>query len=294
MPHKRSAFIVLVRETDRHVYCVQGTKGNYGVPGGKGEPSDKDDFTVAAREFHEETGAIPPGVRRIEHDKDRIEYVAVSDEDFYPYVAWGDRYHNCAFFYRVVSAEVGRTLPTGKSPDPQGAEQWVFWENIHSIWKNLRNHVRTGISLVQKRDYRILRQDSSSRSNSRPAGSRSNSRLPAGSLGRDGSFAFRAPSVGLSPNEHPPLPQKPSSSETGPPLIRVPHPKPVSPRRTILKRDPDMRRLSPPKVERQKAADMTTEGLALFLQELEVNCTACSAHLSSLPEGRSSAEVPAS
>lgn len=155
LPPKRSAFIVLINEESGQVYCVRGRGGDCGVPGGKGEPVDLDDFTIAAREFLEETGAQPPGTVCLTQEDGRVAYAPLSYREFYSYVAYGDRYHNCTFFYKLLSPEACSNLPVGESPDPQGTERDVEWCRLSDCWHQLRNHVRTGIRFIQGKDPRI-------------------------------------------------------------------------------------------------------------------------------------------
>ena len=141
VPRKRSSFVILVREDDGRVYCVRNSRGELGVPGGKGEPSDADDFAIAAREFAEETGGpLPDGSAGLAA---------------YTYVAYGERHHNCAFFVRRLRRGAAEALPVGASPD-HGAEAEVLWADVHQEWRELRRHVRDGLVMAQVREPLLL------------------------------------------------------------------------------------------------------------------------------------------
>lgn len=156
--HKRSAFVLLVRDSDRRVYCVKGHRDDFGIPGGKGEPQDRDDFTIAAREFYEETGHQLPFTvfKRHTHDEEKIAYEAESPQHFYDYVAYGDVHHNCTFFFKLLDDEIASTLSEGLSPDPQEGESEVAWVDIKEIWERIRMHIQKGIRLVHSKKASIF------------------------------------------------------------------------------------------------------------------------------------------
>lgn len=149
--HKRSCFLFVVRESDRHIYFVR--KGDsYGAPGGKfnfGE--DFNDLFAAVREFEEETGCLPPG---IEHTGK--EYVASCGDEFYNYVSRGDQHHACTYFYRVVPDAECDTLHVGKSPDKEGGEEEVLWFDSAGSWDKVRPHIKKGLSLIRRNEAGVL------------------------------------------------------------------------------------------------------------------------------------------
>lgn len=150
--HKRSAFLFVVRESDRRVYFVR-RNASLGAPGGKGEPCDFNDLAIAVREFAEETGALPPGIERR-----GAEYVAdIAQGAFYSFVAAGDVHHVCSYFYRVVPDALCARLPVGASPEAAGGgEDEVLWVDVAASWGGIRPHIQRGINLIRRSNGAVL------------------------------------------------------------------------------------------------------------------------------------------
>lgn len=147
MDHKRTAFMFIIRQSDRAVYFVR-RGDSLGAPGGKGERDlDANDLSIAVREFKEETGNLPPGVvERAEHD-----YVVESRREFYNFVATGDVHHVCTFMYRIVPDSICAGLRTGASPEADSfGEDEVLWVDVVADWARIRPHIQKGINLIRR------------------------------------------------------------------------------------------------------------------------------------------------
>ena len=151
---KKSAFVVLVRPDTGAAYMVINTSGQYGAPGGTGEETDNNAFTVACREFAEETGNSLPYAMHVSSGG-VSKYVSYGPDSFYDYVMYGDCYCDCYFFYKIISPELADKLHTGPSPDPCNSEVFVGWYRPSEVWGSLRPHVREGIKMVQARSRQV-------------------------------------------------------------------------------------------------------------------------------------------
>lgn len=150
--HKRSAFMFVVRASDGCVYGVRRGE-SLGVPGGKGEPADANDLSIAVREFVEETGQLPPGITRAASG----EYFAEAGTDFYKFVAAGDVHHACTYFYRVVPDAACAALATGPSPEAGTGEDSTEWVDVAASKKFIRMHILRGLALIRRADASVLR-----------------------------------------------------------------------------------------------------------------------------------------
>lgn len=121
---KRSAFVILQRLDNGRVLFVHDRWGSIGLPGGKGEPGDTDQFATARREFEEETGASLPMLE-------------------YSWFEWGDRKHTIRVYYAHVSATIANTLG-GAVVDPQDAVICCQW--MHTPPK-LLHHIRHAMQI---------------------------------------------------------------------------------------------------------------------------------------------------
>lgn len=100
-PRQKQSVFVILQRPDGKILFVDDRWGSTGLPGGKGELFDTNQFATARREFKEETGVSLP----------KLEY---------KFFEWGDRKHTIRVYYAKVSTVIANTLG-GAVIDPQRA-----------------------------------------------------------------------------------------------------------------------------------------------------------------------------
>jgi 8-oxo-dGTP pyrophosphatase MutT (NUDIX family) len=127
---KKSVFVFLTNP-NMGLYSLINRQGQFGVPGGKMDASDRGIWESAHREFFEETGGQMP----LGH---------------YDHFEWGDGHHTIRVYYRSLTDIEARSLPVGPSPDPEGSEVEIVWVSVnkHNVFK-YRNHLQKALRIYR-------------------------------------------------------------------------------------------------------------------------------------------------